>query len=154
MKGLRKRHGLQGPIDDAFMDAFITMDAPDKVRAEWDKWMRGDLPNASSPAKGKNLVLFGDPQSNAIIRRINDKLPVRWSGDDIVVGEQRFPARDHTLAMIYPNPSDPDHYVVLNCGLTMGEKEFKGTNALLLSPARRLRGDSKIRRRGCRCGVL
>ena len=66
LKGLRKRHGLQGPIDDAFMDAFITMDAPDKVGAEWDKWMRGDLPKATSPAKGKNLVLFGDPQSNAI----------------------------------------------------------------------------------------
>jgi hypothetical protein len=33
--------------------------------------------------------------------------------------------------MIYPNPSDPDHYVVLNSGLTFGEKEFKGTNALL-----------------------
>ena len=33
--------------------------------------------------------------------------------------------------MVYPNPSDPDHYVVLNSGLTMGEKEFKGTNALL-----------------------
>jgi dienelactone hydrolase len=131
LKGLRKRHGLQGPIDDAFMDAFVTMDAPDKVSAEWDKWMRGDLPKATSPAKGKNLVLFGDPQSNAIIRRINDKLPVRWSGEDIVVGEQRFPARDHTLAMVYPNPSDPDHYVVLNSGLTMGEKEFKGTNALL-----------------------
>jgi hypothetical protein len=33
--------------------------------------------------------------------------------------------------MVYPNPADPDHYVVLNTGLTMGEKEFKGTNALL-----------------------
>lgn len=131
LKGLRKRHGLQGPIDDAFMEPFTAINAPDKVRAEWAKWMRGDLPSSQSPAKGKHLVLFGDPQSNPEIRRINAKLPVRWSGEDIVVGEKRFPAADHTLALIYPNPSDPDRYVVLNSGLTMGEKEFKGTNALL-----------------------
>lgn len=131
LKGLRKRHGLQGPIDDAFMDAFITIDAPERVRTEWAKWMRGDLPSVTSSEKGKNLVLFGDPETNPAIKRINDKLPVHWSSHDIVVGEQRFPASDHTLAMIYPNPSDPDHYVVLNSGLTFGEKEFKGTNALL-----------------------
>jgi hypothetical protein len=33
--------------------------------------------------------------------------------------------------MIYPNPLNPDRYVVLNSGHTFGEKEFKGTNALL-----------------------
>ena len=38
---------------------------------------------------------------------------------------------EHTLALIYPNPLDPEHYVVLNSGLTFGTKEFKGTNALL-----------------------
>ncbi|HYI91970.1 MAG TPA: prolyl oligopeptidase family serine peptidase [Bryobacteraceae bacterium] len=130
-KGLRKRHGLQGPIDDAFLDSFVAVDAPEKVRAEWAKWMRADLPTASSPQKGKAVVLFGDPQTNPAIKKINEKLPVRWSGEDIIVAEQRFPARDHTLAMIYPNPQDPEHYVVLNSGLTFGEREFKGTNALL-----------------------
>ena len=99
--------------------------------AEWASGCEAICLRPRHRPKGKNLVLFGDPQSNAIIGRINDKLPVRWSGEDIVVGDQRFPARDHTLAMVYPNPSDPDHYVVLNSGLTMGEKEFKGTNALL-----------------------
>jgi dienelactone hydrolase len=130
-KGLRKRHGLQGPIDDAFMEAFTTVNAPERVRAEWAKWMRGDLPPTDGTGREKHTVLFGDPQSNATIAKINDKLPVRWAGADILVGEQRFPARDHTLAMIYPNPLNPDRYVVLNSGLTFGENEFKGTNALL-----------------------
>lgn len=131
LKGLRKHHGLQGPIDDAFLDAFTTIDAPDIVKTEWAKWMRGDLPPATTASKGKNLVLFGDPASNAAIKKINDKLPVRWEGDEIVAGVQRFPAHEHTLVMIYPNPADPEHYVVLNSGLTFGEKDFKGTNALL-----------------------
>jgi dienelactone hydrolase len=131
LKGLHKRHGLQGPIDDAFMEAFTTMAAPETVRAEWAKWMRGELPATTTAEKGKNLVLFGDPQSNPAIRRINDKLPVRWIGDNIVAGDQRFAASDHTLVLIYPNPLDPEHYVVLNSGLTFGPKDFRGTNALL-----------------------
>lgn len=131
LKGLHKRHGLQGPIDDAFMDSFTVINAPELNKTEWAKWMRGDLPTAISAEKGKNLVLFGDPETNLTIRRINEKLPVRWSAHEIVVGERRFPANEHTLAMVYPNPFDPNHYVVLNSGLTFGEKEFKGTNALL-----------------------
>jgi pimeloyl-ACP methyl ester carboxylesterase len=131
LKGLHKRHGLQGPIDDAFMDAFTTVDAPEPTRAEWAKWMRGEMPSTTTPGKGKNLVLFGDPESNPTIHRINDKLPVRWVGDNIVAGDQRFSAREHTLVLVYPNPLDPEHYVVLNSGLTFGPKEFRGTNALL-----------------------
>jgi dienelactone hydrolase len=131
LTGLHKRHGLQGPIDDAFMEAFTTMNAPQTVSDEWAKWMRGELPSGSTARKGKNLVLFGDPASDPMIRRINDKLPVRWAGENIVAGKLRFPAREHTLALIYPNPFDPGHYVVLNSGLTFGAKEFQGTNALL-----------------------
>ena len=131
LKGLHKRHGLQGPIDDAFMETFTTINAPESTRVEWAKWMRGELPSTTKAEKGKNLVLFGDPESNPTIRHINDKLPVRWAGDNIVAGDQRFPAREHTLALIYPNPLDPEHYVVLNSGLTFGPKDFQGTNALL-----------------------
>ena len=34
-------------------------------------------------------------------------------------------------AMIYPNPLNPNRYVVINSGHTFGEAEFRGTNALL-----------------------
>ena len=51
MKGLHKRHGLQGPIDDAFMEAFTTIECPETVRTEWAKWMRGDLPSTSRSRK-------------------------------------------------------------------------------------------------------
>ena len=131
IKGLRKQHGLQGPIDDAFMDAFTTVDAPERVTREWAKWMRGDAPVSSGHVKGKHLVVFGDSKTNPILAKINDKLPIRWEGDQIVAGAHRFPARDHTLTLIFPNPLDPTRYVVVNSGHTFGEKEFKGTNALL-----------------------
>jgi predicted esterase len=134
---LRKRHGLQGPIDDAFMDSFVVVNPPAHFTREWAKWMRGDL--RSKQAEGittqdiasHNLVLFGDPGDNPLIKKINSKLPVRWSGSDIVLGDQRFSASEYTIALIYPNPLNPSKYVVLNSGHTFGEKDFRGTNALL-----------------------
>ncbi|MFN7925345.1 MAG: prolyl oligopeptidase family serine peptidase [Bryobacteraceae bacterium] len=142
--GLRKQHGLQGPIDDAFQDSFLCVrpgkgssERLERFQAEFTKWMRGDVrveDDTRVTAKQiaeHNLVLFGDPSSNALIAKIAPKLPIRLDGSDIRVGEKRFPAASHTLAMIYPNPLNPKRYVVLNTGHSFGEREFKGTNALL-----------------------
>ncbi|MEJ7609422.1 MAG: alpha/beta hydrolase-fold protein, partial [Bryobacteraceae bacterium] len=95
-KGLRKLHGLQGPIDDAFGDSFVVAGAlPEREKKLWAKWMRGDL-RTGKPLPQDHLVLFGDPVTNPLIKRINSKLPVRWSGDRIVAGSQSFTAADHT----------------------------------------------------------
>jgi hypothetical protein len=130
-------HGLQGPIDDAFMDAFLCVQPTDRFAKEYAKWMRADLRVKDASAvtsddiANNNLVLFGDPQSNKLIAKVAGKLPIRWSKGNIVVGNQKFSAAEHTLALIYPNPLNPKKYVVLNSGHTFGEKDFIGTNALL-----------------------
>src|SRR5207237_966071 len=85
--GLRKRHGLQGPIDDAFMDRFVmvkptgrpmnskTADWAEKefqhATDHWRKQFRGDAPVKKDIEVTRedilysNLVLWGDPMSNA-----------------------------------------------------------------------------------------
>jgi dienelactone hydrolase len=132
-----KKHGLQGPIDDAFMDAFLAVNPTEQFQREYSKWMRADVPArnvdaiTSSDMATHNIVLFGDPSNNKLIAKIAPKLPIRWSGNEIVAGGDRYPAADHTLAMIYPNPLSPGRYVVLNSGYTFHEAEFRGTNALL-----------------------
>ncbi len=78
-----------------------------------------------------NLVLFGDPGSNSVIADLLSRLPIRWTKTEITVNGQKFSAADHVPAIIYPNPLNPKHYVVINSGHTWGEKEFRGTNALL-----------------------
>jgi len=141
---LRKTHGLQGPMDDAFMDSFLCVhpaDATDprleKFRHEFAKWMRGDVcvkPDKAVTGQdvaNHHLILFGDPASNLLIGHIAGQLPIRWTRDAIIVGKHTFSAAEHTLAMIYPNPLNPRRYVVLNSGHTFGEKDFRGTNALL-----------------------
>ena len=147
---LEKRPHLQGPIDDAFMNSFVVVGpeqpglhaaTDDYAKAnqarfarEWDKWMRGTLPTASASSIGdrpKNLILFGDPQSNPLIAKVIDKLPVTWTKEKLVVNGVEYDAKNHVPAMIYPNPLMPGTYLVINSGHTFHDADFKGTNALL-----------------------
>jgi hypothetical protein len=151
--GLRKTHGLQGPVDDAFVDPFLcvrpTGTAWNPVAHEWAaktlevfsadfaKWLRGDVrvkddrAVAASDIADYNLILFGDPGGNSVIAKVIAQLPIRWSKTEIIVGSQKFGAADHMPVLIYPNPLNPKRYVVLNSGHTFGEADFRGTNAWL-----------------------
>jgi pimeloyl-ACP methyl ester carboxylesterase len=153
IRGLRKMHGLQGPVDDAFMDGFLcvrpTGTAWNAVAQEWPaktfdvfntnfaKWLRGDVRVKDDRAVSArdiadyNLILFGDPGSNSVIARVIDRLPIRWSKKAIAVGQQTFDAAAHIPVLIYPNPLNPRRYVVINSGHTFGEADFRGTNAWL-----------------------
>lgn len=94
-EGPTKRHGLQGPIDDAFVDSFIFVRPTgkplnDKVGAwakseleraivEWRKVFRGDARVKDDTAitaddvANSNLVLWGDTSSNRVLKQIQDE---------------------------------------------------------------------------------
>jgi hypothetical protein len=144
--GLVKRHGLQGPIDDALMASFlfvtptgtamneaagkwVTSELEHATR-EWQRQFRGDAPQKKdSDVKDEdiaqhNLILWGDPSSNAILNKIADKLPVKWAADGIQVGDRKFSSADHAPILIYPNPLNPNCYVVLNSSFTYREYDY------------------------------
>lgn len=144
--GLRKRHDLQGPIDDAFMDSFIFVE-PSGTAAHpaIEKWTRSELEHAivhwrkqfrgharvkkdseitEDDVASANLILFGDPKSNAILGRIAEKLPIVWNASDIRVGDRSYPSAENGLILIAPNPLNPDRYVVLNSGFTYREYDY------------------------------
>jgi dienelactone hydrolase len=143
LSGLRKVHGLQGPIDDAFMDAFVfvkptgkplseavgrwTHDQAEYATSEWVHFFRGeprvknDADISSDDIANNNLALFGDPSSNAVYRRIADRLPIRWTADGVTVGAQRFDAH-HAPVFVFPNPLNPKKYVVINSGFTFHDQ--------------------------------
>jgi hypothetical protein len=129
-----KSPGLQGPIDDAFMDSFLMVRPTgkpmnDKIGAwtdgemkhavkHWRQQFRGDAPIkddkdiTDDDIKNNNLILWGDPKSNAILAKIADKLPLKEFGETT------------TTALIYPNPLNPKKYVVLNSGFTYREYDY------------------------------
>lgn len=141
--GLRKGHGLQGPIDDAFMDAFIIVrptgkaysealgtwerEQADYAASEWVHFFRGeprvkkDVDITDADIASSNLILFGDPSSNAVYKRIAARLPIAWRPDGVSVGAERFTAT-HVPVFIYPNPLNPRRYVVINSGFTFHDQ--------------------------------
>lgn len=144
--GLRKLHGLQGPVDDAFMDSFVMVSPSgkpinDKVGAwttnemahaidHWRRQFRGETPVKADLAiddatiAASNLILWGDPSSNQVLARIVDKLPIQWTKESIKVGAKEYPADGHVPVLIYPNPLNPKRYVVLNSGFTFREYDY------------------------------
>jgi hypothetical protein len=132
---LRKRHNLQGPIDDAFLDSFIMVKPTgtaknDLVEAwtrkemahaieQWRQQFRGDARVIDDDKVGDaeigahNLILWGDEKSNKVLAKISGKLPHLATAEPTQVP-----------LMIYPNPLNPKKYVVLNSGFTFREYDY------------------------------
>lgn len=143
---LAKQHGLQGPIDDAFMSSFVvvkptgqssspSVDAWTKSEmthfvTEWRRQFRGDaIVKEDSQITGEdiansNLILFGDAKSNAMIAKVLPKLPIEWDEKSVGFGQQNYDAANHAPIMIYPNPLNPKRYVVINSGFTYREYAY------------------------------
>jgi hypothetical protein len=143
---LRKRHDLQGPIDDAFMDSFLMVRPTgqawnEKVGAwaaaelghatnHWRSQFRGDARVKDDTAVTTNdiaahhLVLWGDPSANQLLKQVADALPIRWTAQTITAGQATFPATNHAPVLIYPNPLNPKKYIVLNSGFTFREYDY------------------------------
>jgi hypothetical protein len=150
--GLRKKHGAQGPIDDAFLEPFLCvrptgtpwngaahqqalreLEHFDRIHA---KYMRGhvrvkdDQDVTDADLKAYHLVLFGDPGSNLLIAKLAGKLPISWSHETVALADRSFSAADHLPLLIYPNPLSPARYVILNTGLTALDREYPASDYL------------------------
>ena len=147
-KGLVKTHGLQGPIDDAFLDPFVLVRPTGKpwnkaaheqalrILARFDRSyaknlrahprIKDDSEVTSADIARYNLVLFGDPGSNRWIAKVAGKLPLRWTRESVAFAGQSYAAADHLPVLAYPNPMNASRYVVLNTGLTIEDREYRG----------------------------
>ena len=149
-QGLRKRHNLQGPIDDAFMDSFIfvrpeTSTSSNTEQSAVHQWVRAELQHAITQWRQQfrgdarvktaaeltdediasaNLVLFGTPSTNPVLAKILKDLPIGWHDGRLEIGAESFPAQHHVPVLVYPNPLNPDRYVVLNSGFTYREYAY------------------------------
>lgn len=148
---LAKHHGLQGPIDDAFYDSFIFVlpsgneasnafsDWVDSesadARLQWWRQFRGkprvklDKEITDEDIARHHLVLWGDPSSNKILKRIQKSLPVSWQDKRFTINGNSYDSASAVPVLIYPNPLNPERYVVLNSSFTFSEFAG-GTNSL------------------------
>jgi dienelactone hydrolase len=143
-----KRPGLQGPIDDAFMDAFIVVVPTGPASGPVDAWVdrqwrqftkdwrgqfRGecrvvkDVDVTAEDLRDHHVVVWGTPQSNRLLARMARKLPLRWEGERIRHGQREVARGNVVPVLIAPNPLSSDRYVVVNSGHTFAA--WTGTNA-------------------------
>jgi dienelactone hydrolase len=143
---LRKKPGLQGPIDDAFMDSFLFVrptaaawhsqvgnwadSEMQRAVEHWRRHFRGiarvkdDTQITPDDIASSNLILWGDPASNSVLRQVAAKLPIQWNEQQIAAGDDQFASTNHALVAVYPNPLNPNRYVVLNSGFTFRDYAY------------------------------
>jgi dienelactone hydrolase len=135
-----KKHLLQGPIDDAFMDAFVFVRPTGKsAHPAVDQWARAEMERALAQWKivfrgeirvvddsavtpelmaTHHLILWGDPSSNTLISKMIHKLPLDWGREKLRLGSGTYDAAHHAPVLIHPNPLAPQKYVVFNSTFT------------------------------------
>ncbi len=137
--GLLKRRGLCGPVREAYCGPFLMVygtqgDVSDARAAllagrDWIRFAKGrallkaDRAVSEEDIARNNLILFGDAQSNSLVKRIADALPIRIGPKAFEVGRRRIARPAASLLMIYPNPLNPRRYVVLNVGTVWGRHQ-------------------------------
>ncbi|MBI2804299.1 MAG: PQQ-binding-like beta-propeller repeat protein [Planctomycetes bacterium] len=137
--GLVKKRGLSGPVMDVFMGepvlmVYGTTNSPDpaKSRKMVDDAVtrlfgvpdgggvlhsgfahKADKEVNANDITDTNLVLFGTPQTNQVVKKIADKLPVKFLKDGVQFAGKSYTGADVGLVMVYPNPLNPERYVLL-----------------------------------------
>jgi len=121
-----------------------TQSEMDHAIKSWRSVFRGDVPIKDDTAvteddiANSNLILWGDNSSNAIIKRITADpisatgkdaaakpagplLPILWGKNELNLKAYRLDPARYAPIVIYPNPLNPQRYVVLNSSHTFRE---------------------------------
>ena len=139
--GLRKRGELCGPVWEAYQHPFLivfgTTGTPEQqlrsrslaatAALEWFEFAAGiprvkkDVDVDADDLRQFNLVLLGTPKTNLLINRIARHLPIGIDEEKYTVGARTYEGKDLGLAMIYPNPLNPERTVVIYSGVHWGK---------------------------------
>jgi len=149
--GPRKRPGLTGPVNDAFLDRFLFVRPTgqawhpavgswataemERARGLWRALFRGNAPVKDDTAvtaedlAQSHIVLWGDPGANRLLARLLPGLPLQWDARTLTFRGEQHDAAHHAPILIFPNPLNPEKYVVLNSGIDFRDHGY-GSNSL------------------------
>ncbi|MFB3891798.1 MAG: hypothetical protein ACE15C_07220 [Phycisphaerae bacterium] len=142
-KALVKKHGLSGPIPDVFYGQPVLLvygtqgvDAAKSQDAAWadvhqalfsgsglpgEVWSDG-LPSRADKGvtpddiRDRNLILIGRPAENALLAKVLPQLPIKVAEQEIAVGKVSAKGQNLGCLMAYPNPLNPQRYVLVWLG--------------------------------------
>ena len=132
-QGIAKTVQIEGPFTDAFLHRFIIVigksGSPEeniKIKALGDSlqtmwkykyWndcnVKYDTEITSNDIYSSNLVLLGNANSNVIIRKIKNALPLVIAKDGITINKTKTSGENLGFYMVYPNPMNQQKYVAI-----------------------------------------
>ena len=153
-----KRHGRSGPIDDFQFSRFLIVygtqgdEKANAVLAKTGKrfadWGLGavfeskaDRDVTPADMQQSHLILIGTPQNNAVLAKMQDALPLKWTADGCVLGSVQVAGTGAGACFIHPNPLAPERYVVV---VTATDEEGYGVWAVRGPSDDYLMGSAKI----------
>ncbi len=68
--------------------------------------------------RSHNLLLFGTPQSNALIQRFAASLPIEFGPGSLRICGRVFKGKQVSVLAVFPHPLNPSRYVAIHGGVT------------------------------------
>jgi hypothetical protein len=129
----KKTTTLEGPVSHAFAESFVIVQTiggtqaedelskklADQIEKSWQDNYYVSCPRKTdreitlADIATMNLVIVGGPNVNATIKRIFGSLPFELDAGGIRVGDMKVESGQALMSAIYPNPLNPQRYVVL-----------------------------------------
>jgi pimeloyl-ACP methyl ester carboxylesterase len=169
---LVKKHGVSGPLQDVFMEHPVLMvhgSARDKttitkmlddivnrlistgdgsgiLRTGFER--KADTEISDQDIAEKNLILIGTPKQNRLLSRIADKLPATFLDDGVCIGGKEYRGPDVSLVMVYPNPLNPERYLLLLPEVYWGTRPLDYPDWVVLQAPKDGKGPGRILAKG------
>lgn len=129
----RKSREVEGPITHAFAGPFLLVSgsggegaeraalaaATAQVRESWAKSYFAECPYKEDrevtpqDIADKNLILLGDARLNSVVARLSASIPLKLGPEFVSIGDRRFEGKGLGVSVVYPNPLNPQRYVVV-----------------------------------------
>jgi len=65
---------------------------------------------------GNNLLLYGTPSTNAVLRQFEGQLPLAFEGDAIRLADNLYRGERTAVCAVFPHPHNPQRYVAVHGG--------------------------------------
>lgn len=66
----------------------------------------------------RNLLLYGTPASNLVLRALAEKIPLAFEGTTIRMGGKTYTATRAAVLAVFPHPQNPARYIAVHGGVT------------------------------------
>lgn len=149
---LKKTPELYGPLKNVFFKPFILVYGTKGSAQEtsvllnnarffahrvwrWANGMTRIIPDqevTDEIIQTYNLILFGSPERNFVTAQISEDLPIHLEKGKILFDRKVLDDDEFTMAMVYPNPFNPDKLLAVYAGTTL-EMEQLSTKILPIS---------------------